>query len=336
MQLLLTGSTDPYLNLAIEEYLMKYSDDDYFMLWQNAPTVVIGKNQDLYTEVDIDQTAARGVTVSRRITGGGAVYHDLGNVNYSFITSRTKARALDFAYFTRPVIEALESMGLSVRLSGRNDLLVDVNGEEMPAKVSGNAQAATETRILHHGTLLFDSDLEVLSKVLKPAPEKLRSKGIASVRSRVTNLRAALPEGKDCSTEEFFARLVAFAEEKWQTRASVFPAGNPVVESLRVRNASEAYLAGRREDYDFSARTRTPGGTVCLLWSLDGDMISKFRIEGDFFGELPTEKLEQALCGRCFDRKSIHLAASACPIEQVVGGWTEEGFMELLGLGDEA
>ena len=138
MRLYLTGSRNPYYNLACEEYLLYHSDEDIFMLWQNEPTVVLGKNQNIYAEVDPDYAEKHGIHVIRRITGGGAVYHDGGNVNYTFITSRERAQVLDFAYFTEPIRAALEHWGLKAELSGRNDLLVD------GLKFSGNAQHATK------------------------------------------------------------------------------------------------------------------------------------------------------------------------------------------------
>ena len=125
MKLYLTGSTDRYYNLAAEEYYLRESEEDVFMLWQNEPTVVIGRNQNMYAEVDLAFTEERGIHVARRITGGGAVYHDLGNICYTFITSREKANVLDFAYFSAPVLKALEALGINAKLSGRNDLLAE-------------------------------------------------------------------------------------------------------------------------------------------------------------------------------------------------------------------
>ncbi|MBO4411698.1 MAG: lipoate--protein ligase [Lachnospiraceae bacterium] len=202
MRLILTNSLDPYYNLACEEYYFRDTEDDVFMLWQNRPTVVIGRNQNLYDEVDLSYTEKEGIEVVRRITGGGAVYHDLGNVNYSFITSREKAAVLDFDYFTRPIRDTLLSLGIEAVLSGRNDLVVSAPDGSF-LKFSGNAETATDRRILSHGTLLFDSDLGVLSKALKPDPEKLKKRAIQSVRSRVTNLKPLVSDQK-METPEFF------------------------------------------------------------------------------------------------------------------------------------
>ena len=175
-------SNDPYYNLAVEEYLLNNSEEDIFMLWQNAPTVVIGKNQNAYAEVNLEYAREKEIKISRRITGGGAVYHDLGNINYTFITSEKKARALDYEYFTRPIIDALKFLGLDCKLSGRNDLECDGR------KFSGNAQFCSNGRILHHGTLLFNTDVSEMSAVLKVDKEKLEYKAVKSHKGRVINL----------------------------------------------------------------------------------------------------------------------------------------------------
>ena len=186
MRFLILKGRDPYRNLAVEEYLFRHAKEDVFLLWQNDPTVVIGKNQNAYAELDLDYVRARGIRVARRITGGGAVYHDGGNINYSVIAVGAAEGGLDFAPYTAPILEALLHFGVRAELSGRNDLLV---GDR---KISGNAQFRADGRVLHHGTLLYDSDLEVLSSALRVDEEKLRAKSIRSHRSRVVNIRTLI------------------------------------------------------------------------------------------------------------------------------------------------
>jgi len=315
MILYLTGSRDPYYNLACEEYLLRYSDEDVFMLWQNEPTVVLGKNQNIYAEVNLDYTEAKGIHVVRRITGGGAVYHDEGNVNYTFITSRERASVLDFAHFTAPIVEALEHWGVKAELSGRNDLLAD------GLKFSGNAQHATDKRILHHGTLLFDSDLAVLSKALKPDTEKLRNKGIASVRSRVTNLKTLLPE---MTVEEFIEGIASFMNAE-----AVVLTANEEIDSLTERNRSEDYIYGRREVYDHKAKARFAGGTVTVL--VNGtERIEKIRIEGDFFGEKDIREVEQAL-ENCFLRlENLKDRLDKLSVKDYISGVTATELSDLI------
>ena len=232
MKLLILDSHDAYLNLAIEEYLFRYSKEDVFMLWQNEPCVVIGKNQNAYAEINLDMLYKNGVKPVRRITGGGAVYHDLGNVNYTFISAK-QSEGIDFAYFTAPIIEALASLGVDAVLSGRNDILV---GEK---KISGNAQHTSEGRVLHHGTLLFDASLDFLSGVLNVDEEKIKSKAIKSTRSRVTNIRPLLR--CDMTVSEFINKISDFVIKKYSPEIMSAPVCEKIAE-LRARNASREWI----------------------------------------------------------------------------------------------
>ena len=189
-----TGSVDPCYNLALEQYVLEhFREGDWLLLWQNANTVVIGLNQNTAEEINAAFVEKHGVTVVRRMTGGGAVYHDLGNLNYSFICDVGNAEELTIRRFTDPVCRALAAMGVDAETSGRNDILV--GGK----KVSGVAQRITNGRILHHGTLLFDSDPAMIEGALKADPAKFRSKSAKSVRSRVGNIRDYLSFGSGCS-----------------------------------------------------------------------------------------------------------------------------------------
>jgi lipoate-protein ligase A len=179
--------------------------------------------------VNIDKAKESGIKIVRRITGGGAVYHDLGNVNYTFISSRRAEGGIDFAYFTEPIIEALASMGVAAELSGRNDLLAEGK------KFSGNAQHSSGTRTLHHGTLLYNSDLSVLSSVLNVDEEKIRSKGIKSTRSRVINLSELVEDKTD--VDGFIELVARFVEAKYEIQRSEPPQDEKIAK-LRERNAS--------------------------------------------------------------------------------------------------
>ena len=184
-----TGQTDPAYNLAFEEYvLLNKREGDLLILWQNDNAVIVGRNQNTEEEINRPFVEAHGIKVVRRITGGGAVYHDLGNLNYSFITDCGEFDHAAMAAFTWPVVAALRGLGLNAEGSGRNDITVDGR------KVSGTAQRVQGGRILFHGTLLFDSDPEMVAGALRADPDKFRSKSTKSVRSRVGNIREFLPE----------------------------------------------------------------------------------------------------------------------------------------------
>ena len=190
---LILNNQDAAVNLATEQVIFDSlpRGKSCFLLWQNRSAVVIGRHQDALAEIDRAFVEAEGIQLVRRLSGGGAVYHDLGNLNYSIITEGRGSKAPDMAVFCEPVLRLLHDLGVRAELSGRNDMTV--NGQ----KFSGSAQHLYKGRVLHHGTLLIDSDLNMVSRALRVDPEKIRSKGLASVRSRVTNLRPFLPEEID-------------------------------------------------------------------------------------------------------------------------------------------
>lgn len=322
MRFYYTESTDPYYNLAAEEWLLRNSEDDIVMLWQNAPSIIIGKNQNLYFEADAALAAERGVKIARRITGGGAVYHDLGNVNYSFITSRDRAEVLDFAYFTAPILKALDALGVKAELSGRNDLLLD------GLKFSGNAQTATETRILHHGTLLFDSELSAMQGILRPAPEKLAKRGIQSVRSRVTNLRPFLP-GSLATAADFIAYLTGFFSAEYGVLPECVDRQTIEASGLPARNASEAWIYGRRDNLPLSASKQFPFGFVRLGLALSDGIIEKAALEGDFFGEKAPDELCRGLVGIKACAAELTEALRDVPLGSYIHGMSIDEFVSL-------
>ena len=198
MNLLINTSTDPAFNLALEELIAAEYPSEVVMLWRNAPAIIVGRNQNTEAEINAEAVRERGIKVVRRITGGGAVYHDLGNINYTIAANGRQLDQEAFARNAEIIINVLRTMGIDARFHGRNDILVDGR------KISGSAKSVLTDRTLFHGTLLFDADLTVLSQVLTPDEEKIRSKGIKSVRSRVANLKEYLP---DLTSDEFMANL---------------------------------------------------------------------------------------------------------------------------------
>ena len=289
MKFLILKSRDPYLNLAVEEYLFLNETDDIFMLWQNEPTVVVGKNQNAYAEIKMDKVRERGIKIARRITGGGAVYHDLGNVNYSFISTRTDGADIDFEYFTAPIIEALASMGIEAELSGRNDLLAEGR------KFSGNAQYTAKNRTLHHGTLLFNSNLEMLSEMLEVDRSKIESKAIASVRSRVVNLSELLAES--ATVDGFIETVSDFVIGKYAPEIIEAPQ-NEEVERLARRNASVEWLFPKSRlvsEYAVLRKKRYDFGIVEIYLNMSNDRITSATVCGDFFGVSDISELETAL-----------------------------------------
>ena len=321
MKFAVLQTTDPYLNLAIEEYLFRTEESEVFLLWQNRPTVVIGKNQNAYAEVALDVLRERDILLARRITGGGAVYHDLGNINYTYI-AKSAGQGIDFARFTAPIIKALSTLGIRATLSGRNDLLV---GER---KFSGNAQHSANGKTLHHGTLLFDSDLSVLAAVLRPDEEKLRTKAVRSVRSRVTNIAPLLP--KECQTGEFLALLAECIRAEYAPDMLQVPQ-NAEIERLRARNASPEWLFPKRDmlaGYQLVKKERYPFGGVEIALEMLGDVIRSATVRGDFFSTAPIEELEALLCGKTLADLPALLAKK--DVSRYIHGMSASQLCELL------
>ena len=291
------------------------------MLWQNEPTVVIGKNQNAYAEVDTELLAKKGIHLARRITGGGAVYHDLGNVNYTFISAAAQ-EGIDFAGFTAPILHALKALGITATLSGRNDLLLEGK------KFSGNAQHTANGKTLHHGTLLFDSDLEVLGRVLRPDEEKLRSKAVKSARGRVTNLAPFL---KDAPTVDKFIQTIAdFVQRTYRCMPSA-PPQHAEIDALCARNASDEWIFPARSllaDYTVIKKERYPFGSVCVHLFMCNDCIKNATVTGDFFGNAPISELEDLLCGLRLSALEQHL--SGFSIAPYIHGMTTEQWITLL------
>ncbi len=296
--------TNPYFNLAAEEYLLDNTDGEIFMLWRNEPAVIIGRYQNAYAELNAAFIREQGIKVVRRLTGGGAVFHDLGNVNFTYIAPRGNAEALDFDRFTRPVIAALRKLGVQAELSGRNDIVVAANGETR--KISGNAQCVRSAsymkgektdKILHHGTLLYSADMSRLVGALNVDTDKIRSKGIKSVRSRVANIKEYLSEqysGMDAAEfmdflqNEFAGESVCFTETEI----------GAIQNSADNKYASWNYTYGESKRFSTVKKKYFEFGTVEIGLDADGGVISDISICGDFFGVRDTEELCGLLRGK--------------------------------------
>ena len=322
MKYIRLNSVDPYYNLAVEEYLLYNSTDDIFMLWQNAPTVVIGKNQNAYAEVNVDVAKQKGIKISRRITGGGAVYHDLGNINYTFITSRDKAKVLDYEYFTKPIINALAQLGLECSLSGRNDL--ECNGR----KFSGNAQFCTDERILHHGTILFNTDVSEMGSVLKVDKEKLEFKAVKSHKSRVINLSEMLD--RSIRVESFIEYIQRYVIEVMKAEWCEI-SENDVIEDLKLRNQSPEWIYSDKRyltSYTVYRHKKYPFGIVNVEMQLNKSVIENIVISGDFFSVLPVEELEEKIKEKRINVGNIDI--DDIDISLYIDKMTNEEFSELI------
>ncbi len=264
------------------------------MLWRNDRAVVLGRNQNAYAEINRPFAEARGIAVVRRLTGGGAVFHDLGNLNFTFIVPRADCPELDFPRFAGPVADALRTLGVPAELSGRNDLTAEGR------KISGNAQCVYNGKVMHHGTLLFSADLSAMTGVLRVDGEKMRSKGIRSVRSRVGNLADYLP-GMDVTD------LKRFLEDSFSARES---ADGPAIKTAfspeqaagierlkREKYATWEWNWGAYGAFGKTVKKRFPFGTVELSYEAERGVLTAVRFRGDYFGVRPADELEASLPG---------------------------------------
>ncbi len=284
-RLLHNSSTDPFYNLALEEWLMKNCDEDVFVLWQNSPTVVIGRYQNAYAEVNIPYAEKNGISVVRRMSGGGAVYHDSGNLNFTFIV-KDDGNGIDFARFLAPIKDALATLGIETEISGRNDLLMGGR------KISGSAQCRKYGKVLHHGTLLVNVDADVLSSVLNVNAEKLTSKGISSVRSRVTNIKDVYP---DVSVSMIDCILT---DKLWGKRLELTDKDKSEIKLLAdEKYSSWEYVYGSSKALSKTVSARFDGGSIQISFDSENGVIKDARINGDFFADGEIALLEEALNG---------------------------------------
>jgi lipoate-protein ligase A len=319
-----TRSCDPCFNLAFEEYVLKNrTEGQWLILWQNANTIVVGLNQNAAAEIDPAFVEAHGITVVRRQTGGGAVYHDLGNLNYSFLTDLGDAATLTIDRFTRPVCQALESMGVHAETSGRNDITVDGR------KVSGVAQRIQGGRILHHGTLLFDSDPEMIAGALNADPTKFTSKSAKSVRSRVGNIRAFLP--RDMTLAEFWARLLEQLSADGLCRQSLTAEELGQVERLaREKYRSWEWTYGHTPEYSYKNKRRFAGGTLEAELRVDGGLIREAGFRGDFMAVTELAPATRALRDVKYRREDAAAALAGLDLSAMFGAVTLEEILDTM------
>lgn len=319
-----TGSTNPAYNLAFEEYILSHKKSgDYLLLWQNDNTIVIGQNQNTEEEINREFVEKHGIHVVRRTTGGGAVYHDLGNLNYSFITDAGEKESINFRRFAEPVVETLRALGLDAEASGRNDILVS------GCKVSGTAQRILGSRVLHHGTLLFCSNPEMIAGALKVDPEKFKSKAVKSVRSRVGNIKSFLT--REMELPEFRDYLKKTLSGTGFVQETLTP--EEIKEVLKLK--AEKYDTwewnfGRSPQYERKNRRRFDGGTLeCRLTVAEG-FIRDIKFYGDFLATQPMDEAEKQLLGARFEPEQIMDALSRVPVSACFGGITAEEVVKTM------
>ena len=299
-------TTDPAFNLAAEQYVFENlpADRRYFMLWQNAGAVIIGKYQNTLAEINEKVVRENGIKVVRRLSGGGAVYHDLGNLNFTFIADAEETDELNMRMFCLPIVKALAKLGVSAEINGRNDITIDGR------KFSGNAQYIRSGRVMHHGTIMFDSDLDMMQKALQVDPSKIESKGSKSVRSRVTNIREHLRE--DISLEEFRALLLRSILEDYPGEEYVFSAEDiRGIERLKKeRYDNWEWNCGRSPVCSLHKSARINGvGIIDVFLSTDRSVVTGLEFRGDYFSAEDPALLAARFIGKRADAEGYETAS---------------------------
>lgn len=326
------GITDPRINLAIEEFALRKlpAGESYLLFYRNEPSIIIGKNQNTLEEINAEYVKMNNLHVVRRLSGGGAVYHDLGNLNFSFITQDDGNSFHNFQKFTAPVVEALQELGIQAELTGRNDIQV---GER---KISGNAQFATKGRMFSHGTLLFDSEIENVVSALKVDPDKIQSKGIKSIRSRVANIVEFL---KDPITMEEFRVKLLFSIFGVQTEEEVPTYQLSEDDWTQIHQISEERYQNWDWNYGKSPKStvqhakRIEGvGRIDVRLAIEEGHLQQVKIYGDFFGAHDVAELEEKLVGMRYEEDALRERLAGVELRHYFGALDEETFVSLLML----
>ena len=320
-------TTDPAFNLAVEEYVFDYLPKDrmYVMLWQNDNAIIIGKNQNTLAEINEAYVKEQGIRVVRRLSGGGAVYHDMGNLNFTVIAD-AQGENLDFGRFCALVVKTLQRLGVKAEINGRNDMTIDGK------KFSGNAQYLRQGRVMHHGTILFASNASVLANALQVDEAKIQAKGVKSVRSRVTNVRPCLPV--DMTLPQFRQVLLdTILEEEPGTEYTLTEKDLAIIEKLRKdRYDTWQWNYGHSPECTLHKKGRVEGcGTVEAFITLREGTISQIVFKGDFFGVSDPEQLASLLIGCRPDRDSLEERLSQTEVSRYFMGLTAPQLLDILG-----
>ena len=320
-------TTDPSYNLAMEQYVFDCLPRDrmYFMLWQNDNSIIVGKYQNTLSEINLEAVERRGIRVVRRLSGGGAVYHDMGNLNFTFITDAASGTALDMKLFCQQVVRTLAALGVHAEVNGRNDITIDGK------KFSGNSQYLRQGRVMHHGTIMFNSDLSVVSEALQVDPTKFQTKGVRSVRSRVTNVADHLD--RPVSLPEFRRILLEnILRENPGQPYPLTPKDLAAVEKLREeRYAAWDWNYGQSPACTVLRRRRVEGcGLVEAYISVDSGLISAIAFRGDFFSAVEPEELAPRFVGRTPDQAGFAAALEGVDVSRYFAGLQNDQLIEIL------
>lgn len=320
-------STNAYFNIALEEYLLyKYPTETIFLLYINAPSIIVGKFQNTLAEINLEYVKDKEIKVVRRMSGGGTVYHDLGNLNFSFHTLLDKHDFMDFSTFTEPILNVLNKLNIPAKLEGRNDLLVDGK------KFSGNAKLARNGKMIQHGTILFDSNMDILSDALKINPLKYKDKAVKSNRSRVINLKEYISD--NTTVEDLKQALIDEMISKNDHAALYHLTEEDFLEVeklVETKYSTWDWNFGFSPKYNFQNAIKIPAGFIEIhLNVVRGGSIEEVKIFGDFFASKPIEELEQKLIGLNHNEQEIRILLETLDLTSYFGKVTVDEIIELF------
>lgn len=328
MYYIVDDSTDPQWNLAAEEYLFKNFKQSIFRLWRNEPSIIIGLHQNAFAEINLDYVKNNNIPVVRRLTGGGAVFHDLGNVNFTFIDNKiaSESTADMFGRFTKPIIAALNSLGIEASLKGRNDLVIE------DKKFSGNAVAVYKERILQHGTLLYSASMANLSEALANRPEHFKGKAVQSNRARVTNISDHLSNAM--TVEEFVTYLEKFVTDSLSSKYVRYHYTSQdlsqIAKLTMEKYSKDSWNYGSSPKYGYSKKTRFDWGVLELYMEVKKEVIEEIRFYGSYFFVKETSLLEKQLQGCTNTLEAIRERVKTTNLSDYFSNITEEEFISMF------
>jgi lipoate-protein ligase A len=317
---IVSRSHKPDYNIALEEYCFKNlrQFNKIFILWINEPAIIVGKHQNTLAEINSRYVEEKGIHVVRRITGGGAVYHDLKNLNYTIISHEKGDGEFDFKTFSQPVINTLAELGVTAEFSGRND--ITINGK----KICGNAQAYHNGRVMHHGCLLFDTDLSVLSQALETSKEVVETKGVKSVRSRVDNILPNLPE--KITVQQFADRILTHMQQRYPEMVKYHFSEEElqvIEQARREKFGNWKWNFGLNPTAEIVRERRYPGGKIQVFVDTRKGMIQQISFFGTFFGvNSDLTGVTERLKGVRYNSAAVHEALSSFDITPYFAGIT--------------
>ncbi|MEG1498327.1 MAG: lipoate--protein ligase [Bacteroidales bacterium] len=326
MIILSRKQTNPYFNIAAEEFMLKHLKEDCFALWRNEPCVIVGKHQNTLAEIDDIYIKEHDIPVIRRLSGGGAVFHDLGNICFTFVKNTSQTKAADFTSFIEPILSFLQQLKVDARFEGRNDLTI------AGKKFSGNADCLWQGRILHHGTLLYSSQIADMSPCLKVNPLKFEGKAVQSVRSRITNISEHLQQV--LPVETFIALLEKYV-------ASISPnADFRTFSNLEIKEieklAQEKYNTwkwnyGHSPRYELEKLIHTAkGGNIESHLRVKDGMVVEVQFYGDYFFTLETSELAQKLIGIPHQKEKVMEVLKTQDLDAYFTNVTAEELLSVL------